>query len=274
MPPRKSFGASRGSPDLRMASLPCLDPRPVMVTTGISTSWLIRSDRPRPTCPSCTPSAAARPSRPSPEPRRGRRPRNLLGLGRGEPGRRPAADRPEWIELEFDRPVDVQQLALRPRPRYGPAELELSVSDDGTQFRPVHRAPVSGTRETTLRFSSVTGRVYRVTFYRSRDPRFPGAARNVQVAEIKLAGGQGEWPALNRISRPLRNWAQKAMHRTLEPFSAPESRPLFEEWPAARTKQICAQPMSATLLQPSTPRGLSTGRCRPVHGKSFASAVP
>ncbi|MCX7866031.1 MAG: glycosyl hydrolase [Limisphaera sp.] len=152
--------------------------------------------------------------------------------GGESPGDGPRPDRPEWIELEFDRPVDVQQLALRPRPRYGPAELELSVSDDGTQFRPVHRAPVSGTRETTLRFPSVTGRVYRVTFYRSRDPRFPGAARNVQVAEIKLAGAQGEWPALNRISRPLRNWAQKAMHRTLEPFSAPESRPLFEEWPA------------------------------------------
>ena len=146
-------------------------------------------------------------------------------------GDRPRPDRPEWLELEFDRPVEVQRLILQPRPRYGPTELELLAADHKGQFRPVHRSRVSPGRETVLSFTPVTARVYRITFPRSHDPRFPEAARNVQIAEVKLAGARGEWPALGRTSRPLRHWAEKALHRTLEPFSAPDSRPLFEEWP-------------------------------------------
>jgi hypothetical protein len=147
------------------------------------------------------------------------------------PGDGPRPDQPEWLELRLPTPKEIHAVGLIPRPDYGPRETELWISEDGREFRLLRRFRAARQGVTRVEFPTARVRAVRVVFLRSRDPRFPDASRNVQVAELWLEGNQGILPPARGRSRPLKNWAQKAMYRTLEPFSAPDSRPLFEEWP-------------------------------------------
>jgi hypothetical protein len=65
--------------------------------------------------------------------------------------------------------------------------------------------------------------------------------------------------------QPIRNWSQKAMYSPLS-FSAPDTRPLFEEFPAVRTSMGCRFILSQAARTPSrlTPSAASawtTRRC-------------
>ncbi|MDW8380909.1 MAG: glycosyl hydrolase [Verrucomicrobiota bacterium] len=148
------------------------------------------------------------------------------------PGDGPQPDRPEWLELRFDEPVLVNAFGLVPRPGYGPREVEVQVSEGAEPFRSLGRFRVGRESTTRREFPPTQARRVRLVLQQSRDPRFPAASRNVQVAEAWLEGPNRLYPAFPGQARPLKNWPEKAMHRTLEPFSAPDSRPLFDEWPA------------------------------------------
>ena len=149
-------------------------------------------------------------------------------------GQGPSRARPQWLQFTFPQPVSADRLTLTPRPGYGPRDCEVQVSDDGKAFRAVKAFAATAQNGAEISFPVVTGRAFRVVFYGAFDPRSADAPRNVQVAELKLAGPDGALPVAGTATsrQPLQNWEVKAIHKPLVPFSAPDSAPLFQEFPA------------------------------------------
>src|SRR5262249_55728162 len=58
------------------------------------------------------------------------------------PGGGPGGGRPQWLQFEFAKPVDVAGFAVLGRPGSGPRECELQASDDGDRFRALSRFAV------------------------------------------------------------------------------------------------------------------------------------
>lgn len=149
------------------------------------------------------------------------------------PGKGPTKHKPEWIQLRFAEPVRANRLWIAPRPGYGPRQCALQVSEDGYLFRPVKSFAVPERDGVWVDFPETRARVFRVLCHEAYDPLHPETPRNVQIAELRLAGPDGEWPRLDVHARPpLQNWLEKALHKPLVPFSAPETAPLFQEHPA------------------------------------------
>jgi hypothetical protein len=151
-----------------------------------------------------------------------------------QPGQGPTRQQPQWLQLAFRRPVTVERLSLMGRASYGPRDCELEVSDDGKAFRPVKAFTAPSSGEIAVNLEAVSGRFFRVVFFSSYDPRYPDAPRNVQVAELRLEAKDRAWPsgAGAAARKPIQNWAEKAIFRPLQPFSAPDSTPLFQDHPA------------------------------------------
>lgn len=146
-------------------------------------------------------------------------------------GEGPARERAEWLQLNFTQPITANSLAIVPRAGYGPHEGELRVSDDGRNFRAVTTFTARQPNvTTTVNFDEVRATHFRIVFFSSFDPRHPDSPRNVQVAEVSVSGADGRWPGAGR-RQPIQNWEQKALHRSLH-FSAPDTTPLFQEFPA------------------------------------------
>jgi hypothetical protein len=144
-------------------------------------------------------------------------------------GNGPSRERPTWVQIEFDQPIRVDRLRILPRPGYGPRECEFQVGDNGGYFRCVTNFTVNDKEPTEIDFATVRGSLFRLQIFSAFDPRFPQTPRNVQIAELSLSGPDGVWPDAGR--RPLRNWQQKAGHKSLH-FSAPDTRALLEQDPA------------------------------------------
>ena len=149
-------------------------------------------------------------------------------------GQGPSRARPQWLQFTFPTPVSADRLTLTPRPGYGPRECEVQVSDDGKAFRAVKAFAATAQNGAEISFPAVTGSTFRIAFYGAFDPRSADAPRNVQVAELKLAGPGGALSVAGAATsrKPLQNWEVKAIHKPLMPFSAPDSAPLFQEFPA------------------------------------------
>ena len=150
-----------------------------------------------------------------------------------KPGEGPTAAKPQWIAAEFERPVTLTNVTIIGRSGYGPRECELRVSDDGKAFRTVKKFTARESGETELTFDAVEARAVRLVAKSAYDPRFPDNTRNVQLAEFRFAGPAWTWPDHSASARrPLQNLAQKALIKSLMPFSAPEPTALFQEFPA------------------------------------------
>ena len=147
------------------------------------------------------------------------------------PGKGPTPDKPAWVLLTFHEPIAIDRLILQPRPEYGPRECRLEVSEDGQQFRPVTAFTGDVRRASTVRFEAVRGRAFRLVISSAFDRGSPQSPRNVQIAELTLAGPQGSWPDPASRKRPLRHWQEKAGHKPLH-FSAPDTTLLLEDEPA------------------------------------------
>lgn len=146
------------------------------------------------------------------------------------PGKGPTADNPAWVLLTFHEPVAIDRVIIQPRPDYGPRECQLEVSEDGQQFRSVTSFTADVQRPSTVRFDAVRGRAFRLVICGAFDRGSPQSPRNVQIAELTLAGPQGAWPDTAGSKRPLRHWQEKAGHKSLH-FSAPDTTLLLEVAP-------------------------------------------
>ncbi len=144
------------------------------------------------------------------------------------PGEGPTAARPQWLAAEFAAPVTLSRVAFAGRSGYGPRDCEVRVSEDGKAFRTVQKLVARPDGETVVELAPVQARAVRLVAKSAYDPRFPDNPRNVQVAELRLAGPGWSWPD-RQARRPLQNQMQKALIKPLTPFSAPDSAPLFQE---------------------------------------------
>lgn len=151
-----------------------------------------------------------------------------------EAGGGPTPAKPQWLQLDFPQPVTATELTVMPRPGYGPRDCELQVSDDGKTFKLVQGFAVPKEGQARVSFPKTTARVLRVVCLSAFDPRSPDAPRNVQIAEVQLSGPAGAIPlaAATATRRPLQNLPEKALLAPLRPFSAPDTAPLFAEFPA------------------------------------------
>ena len=144
----------------------------------------------------------------------------------------PSRERPAWVQFEFATPTSVDRLTIQPRPGYGPRACELQVSDDGKTYRSVKTFTAEEKKDTAVTFDAASGRLFRLTIFSSYDPLSPKAPRNVQIAELRLAGKDGCWPEpLAERRRPVQNWQEKAGHKPLH-FSAPDTTPLLVDVPS------------------------------------------
>lgn len=143
----------------------------------------------------------------------------------------PSREQPVWVQFEFAAPTSVDRIVVQPRPGYGPRDCELQVSDDGKAFRTVKTFTANEKQPTEATFAPAAGRVFRLVVLSGFDRGSPHAARNVQIAELRLIGQAGSWPDPSNKRRQLRNWLEKAGHRSLH-FSAPDTTPLLEDAPA------------------------------------------
>jgi hypothetical protein len=140
-------------------------------------------------------------------------------------GEGPTREKPEWLQMTFEKPVAAGGLKIQGRPGHGPRECELQISDDDSKFRTVKRFEMADGAASEVKWDAVASRYFRVAFFSAFDVMQPQSPRNVQVAECRLAGvpsGKSARPA-------LANWKEKALQKSLQPFSTPDSSPLFEE---------------------------------------------
>lgn len=105
-----------------------------------------------------------------------------------KPGEGPTATRPEWLQFALNAPTTIEAVRITGRANYGPKNLELQASDDGTTFRTVPLLSVSASgADTVLKFAPVRTSFFRVVMRDANDPGSPTAPRNVQIAEVALA---------------------------------------------------------------------------------------
>ncbi len=148
-----------------------------------------------------------------------------------KPGAGPSAERPEWIQVEFKKPVTVAGVDVLGRRNYGPRTCELQVVREGQQFERVKRFDMQRKQPASVRFAPVEGRVFRLLLVDAYDPRFPGKPRNVQVAEWSLLGADGRAIEGMTPRRPIRQLKHKAAFHEIG-GSAPDCRPLLNDVPA------------------------------------------
>lgn len=129
--------------------------------------------------------------------------------GGKEPGEGPAAERPEWVLLEYDEPFPAATLVLAPRPSYGPRACEIQSSGDGETFATIARIEATDDPWQTFPFPATESRFFRLLIRSSADPHFPETPRNVQIREIALLG-PGD--ALSAPPGRLRDWARKTVN--------------------------------------------------------------
>jgi hypothetical protein len=138
------------------------------------------------------------------------------------------------MQFNFPQSVTATGISLTPRPGYGPRDCELQASDDGKLFKPVKSFTVAKDGTAQISFAATTSRAFRLVCFNAFDPRSPDSPRNVQIAEVQLSGPAGaiSLAAGKTTRRPLQNQQEKSLLAPLKPFSAPDSSPLFAEFPA------------------------------------------
>jgi hypothetical protein len=148
-----------------------------------------------------------------------------------------------WIRLAFDRDRAVRQLLVSGRPKYGPKALEVfAVGTDGTR-RKVKEGRVGQDGTCRLEWEPPqTVRLLELRVTEAYDPApVAGRARNVQIAELGLAGPDWQWPTSPTAS--IARWEEKVLLRPVAganhdlSFLVP-SPPRHEQHPAIDSTQV------------------------------------
>ena len=119
----------------------------------------------------------------------------ISGSGDSQPGGGPKSERPDWIQIEFPRPVKTGTLVLQPRENYGPRDIELQVPGEGQhEFTTIARFRATNQSRQLLTFPETSSRQFRIVLVSSYDPRYPSEPRNAQIREIEFleVGSEGE----------------------------------------------------------------------------------
>ncbi len=143
-----------------------------------------------------------------------------------KPGEGPSSDRPEWLQLDFPKPVTATGLRFTPRSGYGPRDGEVQVSENGKDFRKIASFSSQNDGETKITFPETTASQFRLVITNAYDSG-NSSSRNVQIAEINLIG-PANFMAAGKQS--LDSSADKALLSSL-PGSAPDLSGLLTSLP-------------------------------------------
>jgi hypothetical protein len=145
-------------------------------------------------------------------------------------GEGPSAQRPEWVQLMFPRPVEIGGVRIVPRAGYGPKDGTWQESDDGKRFRDIQIFTARPGADITIRFAPTTATCFRLLISNSFDPRFPAAPRNVQIAEMVLLNKDGQPVGPGMAHRTIRDLRAKSAFNEVG-GSAPDCSFLLEDVP-------------------------------------------
>ncbi|MGN6553391.1 MAG: glycosyl hydrolase [Verrucomicrobiota bacterium] len=146
-----------------------------------------------------------------------------------EAGQGPTPTRPQSLSATFEKSVTVSEVVITGRPGHGPRAGEVQVSLDGKSFHTVRTFTARGDK-TIVKFQPVEARVVRLLLTGAFDST--ANPRNVQIAEFEVSGPDFAWPGNLNARLPLKFQAEKALLKSIQPFSAPDTSFLFQENPA------------------------------------------
>ncbi len=138
-------------------------------------------------------------------------------------GQGPTAQKTEWLQFSFSKPVTLSGLEILGRKGYGPRNCRISCGDSRSETRlyKLNDGP------NTVRFEPMKGRVFRVFFEDAYDPQFPESPRNVQVSNVVWLDEQGQKIGQDSSAEPIRDLRLKAAFQEIG-MSAPDTRFLLE----------------------------------------------
>ena len=160
-----------------------------------------------------------------------------------EPGQGPTAAAPEWIEVAFEKPFRASGFTVEGREGYGPASFLIQCADPNGKWLTLGTGTAKDGEKVEVRLEApdkappglkqaagAESTRYRLVVTGAYDKGRTERPRNVQVREIAIRGSSGTWPAARPGAgrRPIRNWEEKAVHKSLS-FSAPDTTLLLTD---------------------------------------------
>ncbi|MDR0871461.1 MAG: discoidin domain-containing protein [Planctomycetaceae bacterium] len=153
-----------------------------------------------------------------------------------KPGEGVSKDKPQWIDIEFEKEVTADKIYLTSRSGYGPKNCTVIV--DGKE---IVNAGVSEGKQTvlwvvaenkpaTIAFPKTSGKKFRLLFTDAFDPSYPDKPRNVQIAEIVMYSGNTMLTPSVKKRKPLSNFNIKIATSEFG-GSAPDCSPLYDDDP-------------------------------------------
>jgi hypothetical protein len=122
------------------------------------------------------------------------------------PGKGPRPGRPEWLMLEYARPLAATALCLKPYTDCGPRDCEWECSLDGKTFWKLAAFTVSPRQAKTVEVGQATARFFRLVIKSAYPLDGFGESWNVQISEVAVLqrGERAAWDA------SLAHWELKA----------------------------------------------------------------
>jgi len=142
----------------------------------------------------------------------------------------PKPDKPEYVEFDFKDICKLKKISIIGRPGYGPRSLEISASKNGTEFESCGKFTIDDNKFEHNFDPFISCKSIRILITSAYDPKYPVNPRNVQISEINLFDDKGNNLVRSRRKKPIMNWQEKAMYKTLH-FSAPDTTPLLIDYP-------------------------------------------
>jgi len=96
-------------------------------------------------------------------------------------GDAPTPQRPEWLQLDYPRPVTAETLWITPKSPYGPREIEIQSSSDGKTFTTFKKQTLKRDGEQAIPLPSTRSQIFRILVTGSY------TAENCQIAEVGLS---------------------------------------------------------------------------------------
>ena len=162
--------------------------------------------------------------------------------GGAEPGQGPSPQRPQWLELRFDRAVEADRLLVRGRDTYGPKRGSLQVFE-GETAREVATFAFKEKGEGVVSFPKVSATRFRLIITDAWDPHHPQSPRNAQVCELTLSAGG---TSVGVAAASLPKLEQKAYFAYPGAFTGTEAWHLLDPGPGATATCAAADVLNIT----------------------------
>ncbi|MBD3268076.1 glycoside hydrolase [bacterium] len=147
-----------------------------------------------------------------------------------QPGEGPLAKNPEWLTVSFEFPQTVASVQILGRNQYGPKAGEILYADPKGSYKTIKQFTLKDGEFGDFSFSPKQTKSIRLAFHQAYDPRSPQRPRNVQVAELRVCGKNGDPIAPAKMRTPIRDLRLKSAFRELG-GSAPDCRFLLNDCP-------------------------------------------